>query len=101
MILRAVRKRLPIAVGLAGQGWSPEGGIRRSKPVHGSARISERGNTLVESVVALVILSVAAAGILGSINYGMFMMRLARENARATQVMLERLESIRLYDWDE
>ena len=29
------------------------------------------------------------------------MMRLARENARATQVMLEKLESIRLYDWDQ
>ena len=38
---------------------------------------------------------------MGSINYGMFMMRLARENARATQVMLEKVESIRLYDWDQ
>ena len=49
----------------------------------------------------MVILSIAAAGILGSINYGMFMMRLARENARATQVILEKIESIRLYDWDQ
>jgi type II secretory pathway pseudopilin PulG len=101
MILRAVSKRLPIAVGLAGQGCSPREDIHHSKAAHGSAKISERGGTLVETVVALVILSIAAAGILGSINYGMFMMRLARENGRATQVMLEKLETIRLYDWDE
>jgi len=40
-------------------------------------------------------------GIISSINYGLFMMRLARENARATQIILEKLETIRLYSWTE
>lgn len=64
-----------------------------------STRKSERAGTLVEVVMATAILAMMGAGIVGSINYGLFMMRLARENARATQVMLEKLESIRLYDW--
>ncbi len=66
-----------------------------------STRIAQLGGTLVETVIAVTILSILGAGIVGSINYGLFMMRLARENARATQVMLEKLESIRLYDWTE
>ena len=101
MILRAVRKRLPIAVGLAGAGRSCGGSNPCSQPGGGSARLAQRAATLVETVIAVVILSIASAGIVGSINYGMFMMRLARENGRATQVMLEKLESIRLYDWDQ
>ncbi len=59
----------------------------------------QRAGTLVEVVMATTILAVLGAGIVGSINYGMMMMRLARENARATQVILEKLESVRLYDW--
>lgn len=61
----------------------------------------QRAGTLIEVVVATTILALMGAGIVSSINCGMLMMRLARENARATQVMLEKLESIRLYDWDQ
>jgi type II secretory pathway pseudopilin PulG len=57
--------------------------------------------TLVEVIIATCILAIMAAAIISAINYGMFAMRLARENARATQIMLENLESIRLYNWDE
>ena len=70
-------------------------------PIPSTTRKSQRGGTLVEVVMATAILAMMGAGIVGSINYGMFMMRLARENARATQVMLEKLESIRLYNWDQ
>ena len=101
MILRVVPKRLPIAVGLTGTGRSCGGVTQQPGAAVGRAKASQQGMTLVETIVAVVILSIAAAGIVGSINYGMFMMRLARENARATQVMLEKLESIRLYNWDQ
>jgi len=32
---------------------------------------------------------------------GFFTMHLARENQRATQIMLEKMETIRLYSWDQ
>ena len=60
-----------------------------------------RKSEFASSLVATVIIAIAGIGIIGSINYGMFVTQLARENARATQIMLEKLESIRLYNWTE
>jgi type II secretory pathway pseudopilin PulG len=101
MILRVVPKRLPIALGLAGAGCSCGGRTTAARPATVLTTASLKGGTLIEVVIATVILSILGAAVVGSINYGMFMMRLARENARATQVMVEKLESIRLYDWDQ
>jgi prepilin-type N-terminal cleavage/methylation domain-containing protein len=60
-----------------------------------------RGMTLTEVVMATGIIAITGAGVIGSINYGMCIMRVARENQRATQVMLEKLEAIRLYNWSQ
>lgn len=64
-------------------------------------RKSEFAGTLIEVIVATVIIAIAGAGIIGSINYGIYITQLARENGRATQILLEKLESIRLYNWSE
>jgi type II secretory pathway pseudopilin PulG len=67
-------------------------------------QLDKRGksaSTLIETVIATGILVIMAAAILGSINYGLFVMRLARENQRATQILLERTEAVRLYSWDQ
>ncbi len=65
------------------------------------ARKAEQASTIVEVVVATVIIAIAGAGVITSINYGLLIMQMARENARASQIMLERLESVRLYNWSE
>ena len=39
--------------------------------------------------------------LLSGFTSGLFTMQLARENLRATQIMLERMETIRLYSWDQ
>ena len=57
--------------------------------------------TLIEVVLATGIISITGAGVIGSVNYGLYIMRMARENQRATQVMLEKLEAIRLYNWTQ
>src|SRR5215472_6539164 len=64
-------------------------------------RKSNWGMTLVEIVMATGIIAITGAGVISSINYGLCVMRIARENQRATQVMLEKLEAIRLYDWTQ
>jgi type II secretory pathway pseudopilin PulG len=67
-------------------------------------RIAQRTQdaaTMVETLMAVCILAITAASIISGINYGFFRMRLARENLRATQVMLERLEVVRLYNWEQ
>jgi type II secretory pathway pseudopilin PulG len=67
-------------------------------------RLSRKFNaamTIIEVVMATGIIAITGAGVIGSVNYGLYIMRMARENQRATQVMLEKLEAIRLYNWDQ
>ncbi len=60
-----------------------------------------KGTTLVEVVLAICLLGVIAAGLMGSFAYGFFVMKVVRENQRATQILLEKVETIRLYSWDQ
>lgn len=64
-------------------------------------RKSERGSTLVELVMATVLLTIMASALMASFSYGFFIMQLVRENQRATQVLLEKAETLRLYRWDQ
>ena len=57
--------------------------------------------TLVDLVMAVGVLGVMAGGIFGSFRYGLLTLQLVRENQRATQVILEKVETIRLYSWDQ
>lgn len=40
-------------------------------------------------------------GLYGGISYGFATLQLARENLRANQIMVEKLETIRLYTWEQ
>lgn len=62
---------------------------------------SQRGTCLVEVVVATAILIIMVAGLLNSFGYGFFVTQIVRENQRATQIILEKVEIIRLYNWDQ
>ena len=57
--------------------------------------------TLVDVVMAVAMLGIMAGGIFGSFRYGFFTLQLVRENQRATQIILEKVETIRLYSWDQ
>jgi len=57
--------------------------------------------TLMEIIMATAIIAITGAGVISSINYGLCIMRIARENQRATQVLLEKVEAIRLYNWSQ
>jgi hypothetical protein len=57
--------------------------------------------TLVDVVMAVAVLGVMASGIFGSFRYGFFSLQLLRENQRATQIILEKVETIRLYNWEQ
>ena len=61
----------------------------------------ESGFTLVDVVMAVALLGVMASGIFGSFRYGFFTLQLVRENQRATQIILEKVETIRLYNWEQ
>lgn len=62
---------------------------------------SKAGGSLVEVIVAVAIIAIMSGGIISSLGYGFLATQLARENQRATQILLERAEVIRLYNWDQ
>ena len=57
--------------------------------------------SLIEAVVGMGIIGTVVGAMLSGITTGTFTMRMARENLRATQIMLEKVETIRLYSWDQ
>jgi type II secretory pathway pseudopilin PulG len=61
----------------------------------------QAAGTLVETIVAITILVIMAAGILNSFGYGFFVTQVVRENQRATQIILEKFETFRLYSWSQ
>src|SRR3989454_511966 len=57
--------------------------------------------SLVEVTISLGVIGTVAGAMLTGITGGFFTMKMARENLRATQIMLEKVETIRLYTWDQ
>ncbi len=57
--------------------------------------------SLVEVVIAMALLATVLGALLTSFTTGFFSLQMARENLRATQVMLEKMETIRLYSWSQ
>jgi type II secretory pathway pseudopilin PulG len=64
-------------------------------------RRAVRGATLAETCISIAILGIMAAGIICSFNSGFFTLRMARENQRATQILLKYTETLRLLNWDQ
>jgi uncharacterized protein (TIGR02598 family) len=65
------------------------------------ARHKFSGFSLVEVVIAMAVVGVCAIALLSGISSGMLTMQMARENMRATQIMVQRTETLRLYSWDQ
>ena len=57
--------------------------------------------TLSEIVVCVLIINIGAAALMGCFKYAFFITGITQQNQRATQVMLERAEAIRLCSWDQ
>ncbi len=57
--------------------------------------------TLAEILICVLIINIGAAGLMGCFKYAFFITGITQQNQRATQVMLERAEAIRLCSWDQ
>ena len=55
--------------------------------------------SLVEAVIGMGVMGTVVGALMSGFTTGFFTMRMARENLRATQIMLEKMETIRLYSW--
>jgi len=69
-----------------------------------SSRGSRRGKlayTLVEVLMAMAVVAIAFIGLYRGIAFSFDVTRFERENLRATQILLRRIEGIRLYNWNQ
>jgi hypothetical protein len=57
--------------------------------------------TVVEVLVSVCVLAIMIISLYGGFSAGFAVVQLARENMRATQIMVQRLETMRLYNWDQ
>lgn len=57
--------------------------------------------TLVETVIAIAVIAVAFAGFYANLSQGFATMDQSRENLRATQILGQQMEIIRLYTWTQ
>src|SRR2546423_12422208 len=63
--------------------------------------IFESGFTIVEAVVSFGIVGVLITALYGGMTLTTFAIRLARENRRATEIMVEKMENLRVFSWDQ
>ncbi len=57
--------------------------------------------TLVEVLVGIALLGIAVTALYSGMTYGLARTVVTREEMRATQVMLEKMEQLRLYTWEQ
>jgi hypothetical protein len=57
--------------------------------------------TIMEVVLGMAIMAMMFVALYSGLMTGFTIMRLARENTRATQILVEKMETIRLYTWDQ
>src|SRR5688572_4038506 len=60
-----------------------------------------RAFSLIEVTFAMGLIGVVLIGMLGGVNWVVSCVQWTRENARATQLMEEKLDTLRLYSWDQ
>jgi prepilin-type N-terminal cleavage/methylation domain-containing protein len=69
--------------------------------IHKAHTRAAQGFTLPEVIMASTILSICAAGIMAAFASGFQIVAMTRENQRATQILIEATEIVRLYSWDQ
>src|ERR1041385_322634 len=64
-------------------------------------RTSQTGFPLAELMIGCAILGIMVVALFGGISFGFSSITLARQNLRATQIALEKMEIGRMYSWEQ
>jgi hypothetical protein len=62
-------------------------------------RAAERGSVIIEALVGAVILGLVAVSLCGGFSFGFATVRTSQEAVRADQIIVDRLETLEVYDW--
>jgi hypothetical protein len=64
-------------------------------------RLAQAGFTLLDTLLGAAFTLIMFTTLYLGFSQGFAVIQLARENLRATQILQEKMETIRLYNWDE
>jgi Tfp pilus assembly protein PilV len=70
-----------------------------SDPRHPKRRC--RAFSLIEVCISIVLVALLFVGIYGAVASSMSIVKLCQENERATQILSGKLDTIRLYNWEQ
>ena len=62
---------------------------------------TQQAYTIAEVVMGSAVMGVMLVGLFGGMTSGWAFTQLAREDLRATQIMVEKMEEVRLYSWSQ
>jgi len=65
------------------------------------SRVAGCGFTFAEVLVAVMLVSIMVVSLSAAFSAGFALLKLARENLRATQILLQQMEILRLYTWSQ
>ena len=71
------------------------------RPIEVRRRGRNHGFTMVEALFAMGLAGIMFVSLYSGLGYGFRIIKLARENSRATQIMVQQMETIRLYTWTQ
>lgn len=66
-----------------------------------SPAFQETAYTIPEVMVAVLVVAIMMICLYGGFSSSFTMTKIARENLRATQILMQRMETIRLYTWTQ
>ena len=68
---------------------------------HPACRARRQGFTMIEALVAMLMAGIMFTALYAGMHFGFRIIKLSRENTRATQIMVEHMEICRLYKWND
>jgi len=74
--------------------------MRLSSAIIGRPRRPELAYTLAEVVVSVFILSIIGTALLSGISFGFSVVGATREDLRATQILMQKAEAVRICNWN-
>ena len=69
--------------------------------VRGGCHKSAQAFTIVETVVATLLLTSALVALYAAFSFGFGTIKLSQEDLRADQILVQKLETLRVYDWSK
>jgi prepilin-type N-terminal cleavage/methylation domain-containing protein len=69
--------------------------------INATSSYARNAFTLIEVAITCAIIGIIFAGFYAAIGSGFALVALTRENLRADQVMLDKMETLRLYSWSQ